>query len=110
MRITTHEQGEGDKIHVGDRVFKAGRDEGRNRGDDRQNLVGRRACAETQPDGKAHQGIAEDADDKGREKAVADFGDGNLHGGGSHLIGVEGPLLREVDAYAVANAPVKFPA
>jgi hypothetical protein len=98
VRIAAQEQGDRDEIHVGDRVLEAGRDKGRNRGDDRQHLVGRRACADTQPDGEAHQGITEDAEDKGREKAVVDFGDGNRHGGGAHLIGVEGPLLREVDA------------
>jgi hypothetical protein len=76
VRVAAQEQGDGDEIHVGDRVLEAGRDKGRNRGDDRQDLVGRRARAETQSDGQTHQGVAEDAEDKGRKKAVVHFGSG----------------------------------
>ena len=48
-----------DEVHVRDRVLEAGRDEGRDRKDDRDDLVGRRVRSVRQPDGEADERVAQ---------------------------------------------------
>ena len=65
------------EVHVRDRVFEAGRDEGGHREEDREDLVRRAPCAKREPYREADQDIAEYPEEQRLMKRQRDLRDGN---------------------------------
>jgi hypothetical protein len=100
---TLDEQADGDKVHVGDRVLKAGGHKGGDGEDDGQDLVGGGPRRGTQPHRQADQGVAHDAQEDGLDKVQAGLGIGDVQGREAERPAGEGVLRLKNMTTAVSD-------
>ena len=96
---------QGDEIHIGDAVLKAGGDKGAYRQHDAQQLVGQSAPGHRQPDRQADQHIRQNAAHKDNLKGQVDLGLSRGDGGvGKGIIPLRPPAA-EIDQQHYHQGP-----
>ena len=85
------------EIHVGDAVLEPGRDEGRDRQYDRNDLVGDRPAGIGKPDRRAHEHVAQNALEEQRHHVGTDFSGCRIQHGQADAAVIHVEMMRKED-------------
>mgnify|MGYP004189788329 CR=1 FL=1 len=99
------EESRGNKVHIGNGVFKSHRDKGGNRKNNGENFIGYRAGTVTEPDRETDKNVAEHATGEGFGKTERGFSNRDFKRDSTHGALIMEPMPAQKNEHDDGNCP-----